>query len=279
MVQANAQDSGAVTQAECRGNGLDLPKPKYAIGDVVYWPSTTRDVEDLPCPDCLGTKKWKVVTPAGTEMEAECQRCARGGFRDIPRPQRVVYRPSVRRLTIGSIRIDTAASETRECVEYMCRETGIGSGSIYRESNLFRTEAEAETAAQSEAMVRTAQEDEKPQALAVRKISHLTLLSALIDEAWHQKWDAWYSYNRLKEDVDGCIGEEATGSAEDRLDDLKRALDWERNYRELPAIGDALHKLRDAVQMTHELEEVFAILTRPSTAPGNDDRTVIPTVA
>jgi len=54
------------------------------------------------------------------------------------------FDPSVSKLTIGSVRVDT--SDERG-TSYMCIETGVGSGSIYYESDLFSTHDEAMTVA------------------------------------------------------------------------------------------------------------------------------------
>jgi len=50
--------------------------------------------------------------------------------------RRIAPRPEVRSLTIGSVRVDTAAKES-ERISYMCEETGIGSGAIFYEHDLF----------------------------------------------------------------------------------------------------------------------------------------------
>lgn len=268
---ANVDVSEKVTQPEERGFTPGIPHPKYSIGDVVFWPNTVREIELLSCPDCLGTKEWKVVTPAGTELKTKCQRCEPGGFRDLPRPERVVWKPTVERRTIGSIRIDTAASSYRSPVEYMCRETGIGSGTVYDEGRLFPTEEAAMAWAAADAAENTAKEDAKPKSIETVKLSHIRVLDAVLDEAWKQRWDAWYAYRRLSEDVERCVDESSDDTPAERLEALTDALNWERKYREIPGIGVALAKLREAVQMTPELEAVFATLERP--APDSDDRT------
>jgi len=51
--------------------------------------------------------------------------------------------PVVRQYTIGSVRHDSNERDGRSPTTYMCRETGIGSGSIYEEAKLFETEAAA----------------------------------------------------------------------------------------------------------------------------------------
>lgn len=122
-----------------------IPAPKYEIGQIVFHATTTTERRQHPCPDCLGKKTWHVRSPAGAVYEAPCPRCA-----EVYRSNReldltyTAHAPAVRRLTIGSVQLDTAS----ECpVRYMCLETGVGSGQVYDETRLFSTEDAALLAA------------------------------------------------------------------------------------------------------------------------------------
>jgi len=243
-----------------------LPTPKFAIGDVVYWPTTETTKEPVPCPDCLGTRRWKVITPAGTEMEAECQRCTGfGRIADLPKPERLVSKPSVRRLTIGKITASTHASYgDRDRVEYMCSETGIGSGSIYQESKLFSTEAEAMAVATAEADKRTAEYASAPKAMSERKLENLTIKDADLEATRSARWNAWYSYNSLRDTLQEVCENESGDSASARLDTLNSELEYDRNYRDPPAIGAALTKLRSMVPDTDETRAIFEVLAAPA---------------
>lgn len=123
---------------------------KFSIGDVVYKAWTTTVAKQHPCPDCAGARKWKAVSPAGREYEFACPRCASGyqNDRDLSLSY-TEFAPSTERLTIGSVRVDTSSQDRP--VEYMCRETGIGSGTIHSETDLFHTEEEAMRAAEIKA--------------------------------------------------------------------------------------------------------------------------------
>ncbi len=124
---------------------MAIIETKFSIGDVVYYASTTTERKQHPCPDCLGTKKWKATSPAGGEYEFACPRC-RIGYRadhDLSLDYSIFVAIS-RRLTIGSVRTDSS-----DKTQYMCVETGIGSGNLYDESRLFLTENEALVAAQA----------------------------------------------------------------------------------------------------------------------------------
>lgn len=124
---------------------MAIIETKFSISDVVYYASTTTERKQHPCPDCLGTKKWKATSPAGGEYEFTCPRCSTSyrSEHDLSLDYSV-FVPSARRLTIGSVRTDSAGK-----TQYMCVETGIGSGSLYDETRLFSTEDEALIAAQA----------------------------------------------------------------------------------------------------------------------------------
>jgi hypothetical protein len=121
---------------------------KYSIGDVVYFATTTKERRRHACPDCLGSEKWSVTSPAGTEYSIACPRCTRGYLadRDLSLDY-TVYAPVVTRLTIGSVQFNSAAGSYDSGTRYMCTETGVGSGSIYDEDRLFETEEGAHAAA------------------------------------------------------------------------------------------------------------------------------------
>lgn len=128
---------------------------KFNIGDVVYKAWTTTVRKQHPCPDCNGSRKWKAVSPAGGEYEFGCPRCG-GGYqsdRDLSLDYSE-FAPSVQRLTIGSVRTNSASDD--RSVEYMCRETGVGSGTIHSEADLFHTEEEAMRAAEVKAKAQNA---------------------------------------------------------------------------------------------------------------------------
>ena len=129
-------------------------KTKYSVGDAVFHASTHTIKKRQPCPDCLGKGKWKATSPAGGEYEFSCPRChAVYGSNDALSLEYAEYRGASRRLTVGSVRVDT---NDEHPVSYMCVETGVGSGSIYHEEDLFATSDEAQAAADATAVTRTA---------------------------------------------------------------------------------------------------------------------------
>ncbi len=129
---------------------------KFSIGDTVYHAWMTTERKRHPCPDCLGTRKWSAKSPAGREYEVDCPRCSTTYLSD--RDLSIDYSafaPAVQRLTIGQVEAHAGGSESKN--KYMCAETGIGSGTIYYEHDLFETEAEALEAASVKAKIATAE--------------------------------------------------------------------------------------------------------------------------
>lgn len=112
------------------------PVPKYSVGAHVYGAET--ELRPLPqvCPDCLGTFKWTITTPAGETFSVDCGTCTYE--RIIPQHR---YFPVTRQLVIGSVRLDTYDTECP--VTYMMRETGVGSGRVWRETEVCDSEQEA----------------------------------------------------------------------------------------------------------------------------------------
>lgn len=107
----------------------NLPVPRFRIGDVMFVPGSTDGSESQQCPDCLGAGVWPTTSPAGEEHAVNCPTCRQTGKISFYRAE-----PITRQLTVGSVRIDTAADEG-ERVSYMCVETGVGSGNVYYEKN------------------------------------------------------------------------------------------------------------------------------------------------
>lgn len=117
---------------------------KYSVGDVVYHAGTTTTRKQHPCPDCKGERKWRALSPAGSEYEFACPRCSASynSHRDLMLDY-TAHVPHVQRLTIGSVQFNSADGSWDSGARYMCHETGVGSGSVYKESDLFETEEAA----------------------------------------------------------------------------------------------------------------------------------------
>ena len=117
---------------------------KYNIGDKVWHATTQATMKHHPCPDCLGTGKWKAVSPAGHEYTFACPRCNTRYMSNHDLSLKyTTFEPTAQQLTIGSIRTNSHTPTYERAVEYMCQETGVGGGSVYGEDVFFDTEESA----------------------------------------------------------------------------------------------------------------------------------------
>lgn len=140
---------------------------KYSVGDKVWGYEVTYETVRRTCPDCDGAKVLRIE---GKELDLRCPTCSYGyesrGFVDDQREWRA--RPTVR--TIGQVQVvHTGPSWGREDdgderqavqvpatteIKYMCRETGVGSGTVHDERRLFWTIEEAQAAGDVDAIQR-----------------------------------------------------------------------------------------------------------------------------
>lgn len=136
--------------------------PKYEIGQRVFWATYIAEERTHPCPDCLDTRKWSATSPAGNDYTFSCPRCSK--VYQSSQGLNLRYETMVPRTEsriIGSYRVDS--NDVENPVHYMCRETGVGSGSVYREKDLFETEEEAVAAADALAAMRNLERMNDPE--------------------------------------------------------------------------------------------------------------------
>ena len=135
---------------------------KFSNGDVVYWIHQEKRQEFIPCEFCAG----RGVINGADETERVCPECYRRGGKTIYKEMHWKY---VRSMNVGQVRVEITKSEgvpgeevfdnykpqsNRE-EQYMCNETGIGSGTLYNAEDLFATKGEAET----ECIIRNAEDE------------------------------------------------------------------------------------------------------------------------
>lgn len=195
---------------------------KFSIGDVVYHASTTTEQKRHPCPDCLDTRKWEAKSPAGREYTFACPRCG-GGYRSSSDSSifYTAFVPSAQRLTIGQVSAKTGPEPKNE---YMCHETGVGSGSIYYEERLFSTEAEALQVAQlmaNESNVQIPWAAEKYAKSLEICDYQLSDASNKLESDRLSKLRITLSY--LVEDIRGCISIDEVQQEIDKFDQTKEA--------------------------------------------------------
>jgi hypothetical protein len=140
-----------------------LPEVKYAIGDTVYRPEVGAHKVEVTCPDCAGDGFWTATMSGDPEpQKISCPTCSRGWEGSTGKVSQWESNGSVKKLTIGSVRLDTNATRGDDPVSYMCEETGVGSGSIHDQRDLYPTfeGAEAELPARVQARIDMLQENE-----------------------------------------------------------------------------------------------------------------------
>ena len=116
--------------------------PVFKVGDIVHYVRTKNVEKFLDCPDCLGAGEWTTTSPAGIDYSFSCPRCSNRHHHDKHRLGYYEITYSIKKLTIGSIRIDT--NDKKNPITYMCAESGVGSGSIYNEKDFHGTKGAAE---------------------------------------------------------------------------------------------------------------------------------------
>ena len=116
-------------------------KAKYKVGQRVYAVSHKSDSRQIhvKCDVCNSTGKVKIE---GRDEEYVCPVCY--GRTDTEH-YGYMYTISYCEATIGKIEIEEYAPEYsyKSEVKYMLRETGVGSGRLWKEDRLFATEEEA----------------------------------------------------------------------------------------------------------------------------------------
>ncbi len=182
-------------------------QPKYTIGAVVWTADTEERAELLPCPDCLGTKEWKLVTPAGDELAQACPRCQ---FRYAGLPLKslvaATFAPKVRSLTICRVRSDWQDDVCS--FNYMALETSSGgSGHVYDEDRLFPSEADATAEAERLCAARLAAWNAKPEVQWEKTISAYRILDAVREQTRKTLWDTSYHFGQLRAKVKDFLEE------------------------------------------------------------------------
>jgi hypothetical protein len=117
---------------------MDIPQPKYSMGQTVYFPGVSRKMEDMTCPDCGGSEKMTLKL-VNREVEIKCMRCR---SYSADKPKRTVWVPFVSELTVRSMEFRTHGGDnwSKPSWRYM---TGTGGGSVFDEENTYPTREEA----------------------------------------------------------------------------------------------------------------------------------------
>ncbi|WP_380778030.1 hypothetical protein [Sphingomonas sp. R86520] len=208
---------------------ITAPTPMFAIGETVYVASVERQTEKLPCPDCLGAKKWAVLSPAGGEFTTDCPRCSKSyyGNRDLPSLDVEHWAGKALARTLTGMELHVG-----QAVKYRSSISGSSSW-IVRESEAWRTEAEAQAIADSKAAEKNTEAAEKPEVLNARHFADLTLdegkWDAFKNGVWNTQYHASNIVAKVREAVEGEDGEEAPNNTE-ALENLREALGCDFKY-------------------------------------------------
>jgi len=107
-------------------------KPKYEIGQTIYWvDSGVHKEKEIPCPICYGKLSVTIILGDGSQERSECGYCAHGI--EGPHGTMKTWKPSADIMSGVITGISNRAGWTYE----------IGYSSI-QENELFKTKAEAE---------------------------------------------------------------------------------------------------------------------------------------
>lgn len=116
---------------------------KYNLGDQVWYVGhPARVTRQVPCVLCNATGK---LTLTNSDKTPTCPDCY--GSREITEVS-VAPECPVEMRTIGLVRVERRLGDPPK-VEYMAHETGIGTGFILPEDQLYATEDEAREAART----------------------------------------------------------------------------------------------------------------------------------
>ncbi len=114
---------------------------KFDLGQAVWLVKKLQHTTYIPCPGCAGHGDILLVD----RTTGRCPKCYGRKTRiDVAHAAWHVTGP----MTIGNVRVSLfGVQSTEDERRYMCHETGVGSGTLWREPDLFATREEAEAEA------------------------------------------------------------------------------------------------------------------------------------
>lgn len=108
---------------------------KFDLGQKVWHIRQDFKEEFIACPSCVG---GQVPLPDGTKLK--CPRCKEHGLIALRNRHRWYVSGEMR---IGQVRVCVGGKED-EREEYMCHETGVGSGSVWKADYFFTSAEQAQ---------------------------------------------------------------------------------------------------------------------------------------
>lgn len=180
---------------------IKVPKPKYNIGDVVYYPSTKRESKYVECPDCGGTKEWEIKTAKST-YKIPCQRCVHL----VSGVYATEFLPDVREITISGYSIDPAHRGDDLEVKYHTR-----SGSSYAEKKLYTSKQVAMDLAEDEAKKDERERRDREDNEYKDRLWSMDIRDAQVEAALKKKNDAEDKYHKVLDTIEGLRDETVDG--------------------------------------------------------------------
>ena len=198
----------------------DLPTPKYRIGQRVYRADMAREVRHWPCPDCLGTKKWKLTTPAGGEAEVSCRRCGNvristGGHRDLPSVDYEFYVGIAVPFVVERVEAQSSPHFTGDdVVKYWSGHGGMSERDLYDDEKIALVVARLRAAARNEEAAR------EPRAMEARELAGLDFHLAAGRVEWSNYYDSWRLARHYREAIESLLEDKTLGIGKDARDYL-----------------------------------------------------------
>ena len=142
-----------------------IPQPKFKLNEAVVLIDKSREYLNRPCEACYAKGRIRL----GNGKHVQCPDCY--GAKVIATAGKLQWRVTKEVRTVGKITASVINIVPDGCfsnvghyeegydvsnVEYMMYETGVGSGTCFKETDLFKTEI----AAQAECDLRNAKETE-----------------------------------------------------------------------------------------------------------------------
>ena len=235
----------------------DTPTPKYKIGDSFWLTGTETETAQLPCPDCLGTRKWTLTTPAGFTHEVACLRCGTQ-YRSVSLDNNVpplTYTKHVaapRFFTVRSVEVKIPAWHPGEEIRYCNGEHG---GQVCYEPQAIDDPDVARSASEATAAIENAKQQATPEALQQKRFSGLQFEIAIEGASWSARYNAWRAYRELADLVEGM----QKGEDKDAFEDAIRMVG---NLGWAPEIPRIIAALREIEATTRERDSVTHYETR-----------------
>jgi hypothetical protein len=200
---------------------MSLPTPLYSIGQKVWFADCHPQNEPFDCPDCKGTKEWKVTTPAGDEFTTPCLRCSDLTHWNDKIRKMVIYVPMPRPLEIGSVTVTSYPPYMRESgpcpgddrVQYCSGRSG--SGTVASETKLYSTYEEALEASKVLAAMKNEEHSanyvkERTRNRAINSVKYSQVKEKILED---QLWESKYKMEALRETLVDAYQSSDTGEA------------------------------------------------------------------